>query len=830
MFNKGDEIMNKRLSRKIFLFVSMIILFITLSFVSACAKKYHVTFMVDSTEYEVVDVKKGQTISEIDAPNKDGQYFVCWLDGSVAFDFSIAIEKNYTLVAKYQTECEKNGHAWIDATCTMPKTCEICGVTEGESLGHNWVEATHDAPKTCTRCGATEGEVLPLATSIELNYSNTELLYIGDTFDLDPIIYPVGAIQDVTYSLKSDKPNLATISEDGLFTALSDGRVYITIVSVDNPTVSFTMTVDILHPLLENEGFEVFNVMTGFGSDASSEIEINYHTYNTMTEVEYTLASDPDFTNVTTITGEGSYYAEENTTILEAAFVPRNVYRVSIKGLNPDTEYIYRINQGNDTYTDVYRFKTAKGANTDSAFIILADVHYYYVTKEDGTFESTGAELSETVIQKILEKNPNVGFVATAGDTIDRGGSAKTWEIFFDKSESLTYLPRTSVAGNHEYYIEGMGSADGTYQKLHSANVFNGPSSQLGLSCYFVYNDVLFITLDNEKTDGRNEMLVWLEDVLANVDYRYSVIMMHTPVYYENTETSQRDRDEVLMSIFEKYCVDLVVAGHYHGDRYRPNYYEGEDSLDPYLGVNYMTLSFAGVKSQSASNPASGYLVETHDGTITVKRIDENGNIVSTRTMTSKKEQPVVSDTKENLINSLNYTLDEENGTYTLHFANTFYGNVKEVKVEETIHGNIHTNVVFPTPSYNKLVVDGLQKFYDYHFNITIVFEDGTTYETETSVELGPDIHLTAQDITTNSAILTFTEADASLLWTIKDYVVYINGQEADIFEYLDNYEAVTSYALTGLEDGTEYTIKLVARDYYGNPMFESEVTFTTLA
>ena len=166
-----------------------------------------------------------------------------------------------------------------------------------------------------------------------------------------------------------------------------------------------------------------------------------------------------------------------------------------------------------------------------------------------------------------------------------------------------------------------MGSADGTYQKLHSANVFNGPSSQLGLSCYFVYNDVLFITLDNEKTDGRNEMLVWLEDVLANVDYRYSVIMMHTPVYYENTETSQRDRDEVLMSIFEKYCVDLVVAGHYHGDRYRPNYYEGEDSLDPYLGVNYMTLSFAGVKSQSASNPASGYLVETHDGTITVKRV-----------------------------------------------------------------------------------------------------------------------------------------------------------------------------------------------------------------
>ena len=28
-------------------------------------------------------------------------------------------------------------HAWIDATCTAPKTCELCGETEGEALGHS---------------------------------------------------------------------------------------------------------------------------------------------------------------------------------------------------------------------------------------------------------------------------------------------------------------------------------------------------------------------------------------------------------------------------------------------------------------------------------------------------------------------------------------------------------------------------------------------------------------------------------------------------------------------------------------------------------------------
>ena len=31
------------------------------------------------------------------------------------------------------TEC---AHQWVDATCTDPKTCQLCGVTEGAAKGH----------------------------------------------------------------------------------------------------------------------------------------------------------------------------------------------------------------------------------------------------------------------------------------------------------------------------------------------------------------------------------------------------------------------------------------------------------------------------------------------------------------------------------------------------------------------------------------------------------------------------------------------------------------------------------------------------------------------
>jgi len=48
-------------------------------------------------------------------------------------------------------------HAFNQATCTLPKTCTICGQTEGEALGHSYSAATCTSPKTCSACGETNG-------------------------------------------------------------------------------------------------------------------------------------------------------------------------------------------------------------------------------------------------------------------------------------------------------------------------------------------------------------------------------------------------------------------------------------------------------------------------------------------------------------------------------------------------------------------------------------------------------------------------------------------------------------------------------------------------
>lgn len=41
-------------------------------------------------------------------------------------------------------------HDYADATCTAPKTCKICGATDGKALGHDYVDGT------CTRCETKE--------------------------------------------------------------------------------------------------------------------------------------------------------------------------------------------------------------------------------------------------------------------------------------------------------------------------------------------------------------------------------------------------------------------------------------------------------------------------------------------------------------------------------------------------------------------------------------------------------------------------------------------------------------------------------------------------
>ena len=53
-------------------------------------------------------------------------------------------------------ECE---HKWLDATCSAPKTCQLCQATEGTALEHTGGTATCTAKAVCSACGTQYGEL-----------------------------------------------------------------------------------------------------------------------------------------------------------------------------------------------------------------------------------------------------------------------------------------------------------------------------------------------------------------------------------------------------------------------------------------------------------------------------------------------------------------------------------------------------------------------------------------------------------------------------------------------------------------------------------------------
>ena len=70
------------------------------------------------------------------------------------------------------------GHNWTAATCTAPKTCSVCGTTEGEALGHImndvWAFDANGHWHVCTGCGMI-GEVIAHVPGAEATEENPQL-------------------------------------------------------------------------------------------------------------------------------------------------------------------------------------------------------------------------------------------------------------------------------------------------------------------------------------------------------------------------------------------------------------------------------------------------------------------------------------------------------------------------------------------------------------------------------------------------------------------------------------------------------------------------------
>jgi len=137
------------------------------------------------------------------------------------------------------------------------------------------------------------------------------------------------------------------------------------------------------------------------------------------------------------------------------------------------------------------------------------------------------------------------------GDNVYPDGNAErleatVFEPFAPVLEAGTDL--LAVLGNHdEGYAAEQVQALGMHGRWYSTQI----------------DSVLFIGLDSTDTDNP-EQSAWLERTLGEATADWIIVGLHHPPFSAGTHGSDEDARDVFVPVFERYGVDVVLAGHDH--------------------------------------------------------------------------------------------------------------------------------------------------------------------------------------------------------------------------------------------------------------------------
>lgn len=201
----------------------------------------------------------------------------------------------------------------------------------------------------------------------------------------------------------------------------------------------------------------VYMIIANPGQDMNTQINIGWHADEGYTNcfVEYTTADDTTFANAKKV--EGTYDAEaykwfyDRVTLISPTsdkftkvFLD---YGVELNNLKSDTDYIYRVGDGEGAYSETYCFKTA--GQEEFSILWTGDTHF--------TSEETERELLKftkyTNVVNYVESlaKYDIGLHISIGDDIACGDRYNFWKKYYDQESMKKYVYSATV-GNHDVY------------------------------------------------------------------------------------------------------------------------------------------------------------------------------------------------------------------------------------------------------------------------------------------------------------------------------------------------------------------------------------------
>jgi predicted MPP superfamily phosphohydrolase len=288
------------------------------------------------------------------------------------------------------------------------------------------------------------------------------------------------------------------------------------------------------------------------------------------------------------VKGETAWTTVNGVKKVEKTNIPtEDYYEADIKGLKADTEYEYKIgirtssDEQND-WTRTYTFKTAAKNIKDFSFVAFGDTQSLGWGGDEQN--NKGYKYAMVALEEAMQEVPDAAFILNAGDVTDRGDNLQYWNWYF---KSLGHygptVPHFATQGNHDTWVGDQNN----YFSLHfnhpnngsnalDSSISSGVTTNYGSVLVNYYDDTVysynygeahFIVLNSGPYNSDDMHVLkaqrtWLEnDLEANADARWTIIMVHEAVYHRLGAHESRPW---LYDTIEKYGVDLVIQGHSH--------------------------------------------------------------------------------------------------------------------------------------------------------------------------------------------------------------------------------------------------------------------------
>lgn len=329
----------------------------------------------------------------------------------------------------------------------------------------------------------------------------------------------------------------------------------------------------------------------------ADETQLNFAWYSEKTDAEATpvVHFGTDEANLEAFTGESGDVNQELTG--DTAYVYNHV---TVTGLEPNTTYYYTVEK-NGEQTEVCEYTTQDTEEVKILYVGDPQIGASSGQTQDGaelTAEEGAANTAarndafgwNRTLNYALAENPDLNFVISAGDQVNKTGQPKEEEYAgYLSADALSGLAVATTIGNHDSLNE-----DYMYH-FNNPNASEYGATTAGGDYYYTYGDGLFIVLNtNNYNVAEHEELI-KEAVEANPDATWRIVTIHQDIYGSGADHSDTDgmilRTQ-LTPIFDSYDIDVVLQGHDHtysrsallyGDGQQHNSYEfslNEDGTD----------------------------------------------------------------------------------------------------------------------------------------------------------------------------------------------------------------------------------------------------------